>query len=301
MKTILQTSLALATSALILTAATSRAQTAYALANNGTTLIKFDLATPGVTTAVGGFDGAAVRLDGIDFRPADGLLYGYDQSSNKVVTINLTNALTTLAATPATASSNGDLGIDFNPAADRLRIVNIDDQNLRINVAGGATTVDGPLAYVALDANVGVNPLINEAAYTNSDNNPGTGTTLFYIDYGRDILVSTINPNAGQLNTIGALGVDTSDLTGFDILSNGLGGNTAYAILTAPSGIASLYTVNLGTGAATSIGVVSQAAASRPFSLAIVQPVPEPGTLLFGFALLGASLTRNRRRAAPRA
>ena len=110
-----------------------------------------------------------------------------------------------------------------------------------------------------------------------------------------DILFSTINPNAGSLNTVGALGVNTTDLTGFDILSNGVGGNIAYALLTASSGVASLYTVNLGTGAATSVGVISQTAASRPYSLAIVQPIPEPGTLLFGFALAGACLARTRR------
>ena len=85
-------------------------------------------------------------------------------------------------------------------------------------------------------------------------------------------------------------------IDGFDILSDGLGGNTAYALLTATSGIASLYTVNLNTGAATVIGVIGQAAASRPFSLAIPPAVPEPGTLLFGFAILGACLKRNRRK-----
>lgn len=301
MKTILKTSIAVAATALILSSATSSAQTAYALADNGLSLIRFDLATPGITSLVGGFDGAATRLDGIDFRPVDGLLYGYSQQDNRVVTINLTNALTTLVSTPSAASTIRNSGIDFNPVADRLRLVNSNDQNLRINVATGATLVDGSLAYAAGDPNVGVNPGINEAAYTNSDNNPGTGTTLFYIDPTLDILVSTINPNAGFLNTVGALGFNTTDLTGFDILSDGLGGNTAYALLTAPSGIASLFTVNLATGAATSVGVISQAPAQRPYSLAIVQPVPEPGTALFGLALIGASLSRAPRKAVRRA
>ena len=311
MKTILKTSIALATAAIILTAATGRAQTAYALADNGLSLIRFDLATPGVTTLVGGFSGAALRLDGIDFRPANGLLYGYSQQSNAVVTIDLNTAATTLSSTPGPtppvpvpASSTRNLGIDFNPVPDRMRLVNSDDQNLRINVATGATIVDGTLAFAAGDPNFGINPGINEAAYTNSDNNPlTTTTTLFYIDPTLDILVSTINPNAGSLTTVGALGVNTSDLTGFDILSNGLGTqNDAYAILTATSGIASLYRVNLGTGAATPVGVVSQTAAQRPYSLAIVQPaIPEPGTVLFGIALAGACLTRRARQAAPRA
>ena len=293
MKTILLNSIVV-TASLVLSTASSRAQTAYAIANNGNSLIKFDLATPGVTSLVGNFSGAATNLDGIDFRPADGLLYGYGVTGNALVTINLNTAATTAALSPSIASTSDDLGIDFNPVADRLRLVNVNDQNLRINVTG-PTTADGALAYIVGDANFGINPAINEAAYTNSDTNLATGTSLFYIDYGRDILVSTLNPNAGSLQTVGPLGVDTTGFTGFDILSDGLGGNTAYALLTASSGIASLYTVNLNTGAATPIGVISQTAATRPYGLAI-QAVPEPGTMLFGFALAGACLTRKRRK-----
>ena len=100
------------------------------------------------------------------------------------------------------------------------------------------------------------------------------GTSLFYIDYGLDTLVKTANPNGGALETVGALGVNTSGLTGFDIFTDISGGNTAYALLTS-GGIPSLYTVNFATGAATSIGAIG---ATRPFSRAIAQPVPEPGT-----------------------
>ena len=299
MKTILKTSIALAATAIIFTTATSPAQTAYALADNGLSLIKFDLATPAITTLVGPISGVGGRLDGIDFRPANGLLYGYSFATNGVYTLNLNNAAATLAATPATASTTGTLGIDFNPAADRLRLVNPNDQNLRINVAGGATIVDGTLAFAVGDPNFGVNPGLNEAAYTNNDNDGSTGTTLFYIDPNLDILVSTINPNAGALNTVGALGFNTSDLTGFDILTSLGGTNSAYAILTAASGVASLHSINLATGAATSLGVVNQSTGVRPFSLAI-QPVPEPGTALFGLALIGASLSRARRKAVRR-
>ncbi|MEO7319191.1 MAG: DUF4394 domain-containing protein [Chthoniobacteraceae bacterium] len=295
MKTILLNSIVV-TAILVLSTASSHAQTAYAIANNGNSLIKFDLATPGTTFLVGNFSGAATNLDGIDFRPADGQLYGYGVTGNALVTINLNTAATTAALSPSIPSTSDDLGIDFNPVADRLRLVNVNDQNLRINITG-PTIADGSLAYIAGDANFGINPAINEAAYTNSDTNPVTGTSLFYIDYGRDILVSTLNPNAGSLQTVGPLGVDTTAFTGFDILSDGIGGNTAYALLTATSGIASLYTVNLVTGAASPVGVISQTAATRPYSLAIVQTaVPEPGTMLFGFSILGACLQRKRRK-----
>ena len=172
----------------------------------------------------------------------------------------------------------------------------VEGQNLRINVANGVAIVDTPLAYAAADPNFGVNPSIIDVAYTNSDTNAGTGTTLYYIDNNLDILVSTTNPNGGVLNTIGALGFDTTDRTGFDILSDGVGGNTAYALLTAPSGIASLHSINLVTGAATNLGTISQTAGSRPYVLAVVQPVPEPGTAVFGLAFVGAAFTRRSSR-----
>ena len=280
--------------ALVLTTAGSHGQTAYAIANNGQSLIKFDLSAPGITSLVGNFNGVATNLDGIDFRPADGRLYGYGAGGNALVTIDLNTAATAAVPFPSIGSVTDDLGVDFNPVADRLRLVNVNDENLRINVGTGVTIADMTLAYVLGDRNFGINPAINEAAYTNSDINPATDTTLFYIDYGRDILVRALDPNVGSLQTVGALGVDSTAFTGFDIFSDGSGGNTAYALLTASSGIASLYTVNLNTGAATSVGVISQTPATRPFSLAI-QPVPEPGTLFFGFAIAGACLHRRRR------
>jgi hypothetical protein len=291
MKATLHIPHALAAALMLISHGTSYAQTAYSIANNGNSLIKFDLATPGITTLVGNFTGAATALDGIDFRPADGLLYGYGVTGNALVTIDTNTAVTTALPSPSIVSTSDDLGIDFNPVADRLRLVNVTNQNLRINVINGITAGDGALAYIAGDSNFGVDPAINEVAYTNSDTNLATGTSLFYIDYGRDILARALDPNAGSLETVGPLGVDATGFTGFDILSDGIGGNVAYALLTAPSGVASLYTVNLNNGAATSVGVISQAAGSRPFGLAITS-IPEPGTCLAGFAIIAACSLR---------
>jgi hypothetical protein len=292
-------------SILALTTASSHAVLAYAVANDGRTLISFDLSTPTLVTTIGNFSGATTFMSGLDFRPANGLLYGYDQTTNRVVTVNLATAATTLASTPTTASNNINTGIDFNPVADRLRVVNTADQNLRIDVATGTTTVDGPLAYAVGDVAFGQNPSIIEVAYTNSDNNAATGTTLYYIDSVRDTLVRTINPNAGELLTVGALGFNTDGYTGFDILSDGLGGNQLFATLTV-GGVEGLYTIDSTTGAASLLGAVN---ANLVYGLAIVQgtlqagvpvvggssPIPEPTTALFGAALLGVvGLSRRR-------
>ena len=184
------------------------------------------------------------------------------------------------------------MGIDFNPAADRLRVVSAADNNLRINVATGATLVDGTLAYAAGDANAGANPNIAEAAYTNNDNNPATGTLLYYIDDLLDVLVNTSNPNAGVLNTVGALGLDVDEYLGFDISTDAAGVNRAFASLRV-AGAQGLYAINLATGAATLIGAIGM---DRLHGLAVAT-VPEPGTLVLTAAASLALIGLRRRKA----
>ncbi|MFL6707495.1 MAG: DUF4394 domain-containing protein, partial [Massilia sp.] len=96
-------------------------------------------ATARTNVAVTGLQ-AGENLIGIDFRPADGQLYGVG-STGRVYTLNgATGAATvksTLAADatdttlPFAALSGTDFGVDFNPAADRLRIVSNTGQSLR--------------------------------------------------------------------------------------------------------------------------------------------------------------------------
>lgn len=276
---------------LLAASAGSHAAVIYSLSSFGDALIRFDSANPGAVTTIGAISGATTHLDGMDFRPADGQLYGYNQATSGVYRIDVATGATVLVSTTTTASGSDILGIDFNPVPDRLRLVNAGGQNLRINVATGATLVDGTLAYAAADANAGAQPFIVDAAYTNHDRDPATGTTLYYIDSELDILVSTAAPNAGILNTVGLLGVDVDAQTGFDIYTEA-GFNIAYASFRV-GGRQGLYTIDLGTGAASLIGEI---AAANLFGLAVA-PVPEPGPV----ALLGAAglvaLARRRRRA----
>ncbi len=89
------------------------------------------------------------------------------------------------------------------------------------------------------------------SAYTNSFVN-STSTTLYNIDSNLNILVSQNPPNAGTLNTIGALGVDVTNVVGFDHTA---ASNIAYASLNV-GGNLGFYTINLQTGAATLIGTL---------------------------------------------
>lgn len=268
----------------------------FSLASSGLQLIRFDSANPGVVTTVGAITGAgSLGLNGLDFRPANGLLYGYSHQTGSVYTVDTNTGAAALVTAISAPTTGANVGIDFNPVPDRLRIVNAGDQNLRVNLAGGATLVDGTLAYAAGDANVGVNPNVVDAAYTNSDTSAATGTTLYYIDHGTNTLASTSNPNGGVLSTVGALGVDTGSALGFDILTD-FAVNTAFATLSV-GGVNGFYGINLQTGAATLLGLVGNT--SPLWGLAVVPgttSVPEPGSLaLVGLAGLAALAVRRRK------
>jgi hypothetical protein len=194
--------------------------------------------------------GLSGRLVGIDWRPADGTLYGL-ATNNDLYRIAPMTGASTLVST-LTVPFDGDLrsGIAFNPQADRLRLVSADGQNLRVNVVLGATAVDTPLAYAPSDRNAGKRPRIAGAAYTNMVRDAPT-TKLFEIDEGQDVLVLQDPPNDGILTTIGALDADFGPLAGFTIVTDAGGADHAWA---ATAG--TLYTIDLATGHATPVGTI---------------------------------------------
>jgi hypothetical protein len=74
------------------------------------------------------------------------------------------------------------------------------------------------------------------------------------IDSGLDILARQDPPNDGVLNTIGKLGIDVSEVAGFDIAPDG---NRGFAALRMASGTGSdLYSIDLTTGDATRVGPI---------------------------------------------
>ncbi len=194
------------------------------------------------------------RLVGIDFRVQDGLLYGVGDAGG-VYTLSTVNAAATLVNRLSVPLSGTTFGVDFNPAADRLRIVSDAGQNLRHNVnANGVTLADGTLNYTAGTPAQG----IVAAAYTNNDVSPATpattGTTLFVLDATQDQVVLQSPPNAGSLMATGKLTVDASSATGFDIYSVLRDGitvsNRALATIPAADGSVALYSVDVLTGKA---------------------------------------------------
>jgi hypothetical protein len=243
------------------------------LKSNGA-LVRFRSDSPGQVGRIGpvtGLRAEDTRLVGIDFRVQDGLLYGVGSGSG-VYRIDTRTGVATFVnslhdGVNPIALSGTSFGVDFNPTADRLRIVSDTGQNLRHNVNAGGVTIDdsqgglAPLTYTA-PPGVPVAALgVSGIAYTNNDltlATESTATTLFDIDATMDQTVIQSPPNNGILGATGKLGADVDPTAvGFDIYSTLTDGvtvsNRAFASLLA-GGVFGFYKIELLTGAATLVG-----------------------------------------------
>jgi len=217
-------------------------------------LVTFSGQTPTAITRTA-FTGlpAGEQIVGLDVRPANKQLLALSSASRLYRIDAATGAATAIGAAPIVPPLAGtSFGFDFNPTVDRIRVASDARQNLRLNPDTGATAaVDGPLTYATGDAGAASTPRVVASAYTN--NVAGATTTqLFDLDAGRDVLALQNPPNNGTLVTVGPLGVDIGDNTGFDISAVD---GVAYASVQVGQGTSSqLYTVNLTTGSATLVG-----------------------------------------------
>lgn len=263
------------------------------LTNDQNNLLRVDSATPGVIQSNMSISGLAAgdSIVGIDFRPATGVLYGLGSSSRLYTIDTTTGSATAVGGAGAFALAGDAFGFDFNPVPDRIRVTSDSAQNLRLNPNNGAlAATDGTLAYASGDANFGVQPMVVAAGYTNSKAG-ATTTTLYGIDFALGVLVIQNPPNAGVLNTVGSLGISTTNQVGFDILP---GAGTAFASLTSGSS-SSLYTINLVTGAASLVGAIGDGSHTIT-GLAAVTDVPEPATIgLVGAAMVALAALRRRK------
>jgi hypothetical protein len=150
------------------------------------------------------------KILAIDFRPATGQLYAVSDMS-RLYTINQqTGIAVAVSMTPFTPAINGtQVGFDFNPTVDRIRLVTNTGQNLRLNPETGTVA--------ATDMNI--NPAgaaVTAVGYTNSVAG-ASSTTLYDIDVASDKLYIQNPPNNGTLVAVGSLGVQALGEAGFDI------------------------------------------------------------------------------------
>lgn len=235
-----------------LAAPASGAESLYAATNDGR-LVNFASDSPGALLSskriVGLAEGDAIEA--IDFRPANARLYGLARSSRIYTIDTRTGAASAVAADPFDPGLSGrSFGFDFNPVADRLRVVSDANQNLRLNPDDGkVAATDKNLMYDPAryepDAHAFsmTDPGVVASAYTN--NRPGaTGTQLYGIDASQDAVVLQDPPNDGTLVKTTNLGIDVPHTVGFDIASDG----TAWAAFRVRGGAAELVRIDLQRG-----------------------------------------------------
>lgn len=220
-------------------------------------LVEFDVHKPANTWSLGKVSGLSgdTRLVGIDFRVQNEKLYGVGDKGG-VYTLNTTDAKAMKVSQLTVALVGGTFGVDFNPAANRLRVVSDTGQNLRHNIddpaAPMSTTVDGPLTNPTVPPSTATG--VTGAAYTNNDLNAATATTLFDLDTMGDRISLQSPANAGTLAPTGNLGVDAAPDAGFDIhYDAATGTNHGFAVI-GTGGSWCLYSVDLLTGEATGKG-----------------------------------------------
>lgn len=261
--------------------------TVFALTLVGNNLLRFNSSSPGSIqsrTVITGLP-TGERIVGIDFglKTTSGTikeaLYAVGNFSGLYEIDTTTGAATPVSTAPLAVSLNGtEFGV---LASGNVNVVSDAGQNMAISTSDGqvidqdfetpGTQPGQPLAYAAGDANAGRSPRV--VGLAEESVTAGRIAERFGIDSALDILVRQgsantqpkVAPSSGQLFTIGALGGDTGDVVGFDIVSAteiSAGGQItttffAFAAL-APPGAASstLVRIDLNTGAARTIGTI---------------------------------------------
>jgi Domain of unknown function (DUF4394) len=227
-------------------------------------LVAFRSDRPAAVTPLGTVSGLKgdTKLVGIDYRVQNTTLYGVGDQGG-IYTIDTRNAYAVKASQLTVPLQGQSFGVDFNPAANRLRVISDTGQNLRHNIddpagdpAAGVTATDGTLTNPPVPpAQAGATATgVTGAAYTNNDLDANTATTLFDLDTAQDQTSIQSPANAGNLAPAGKLRVDVGPSAGFDIYySAAIGSNTGYAALQVGGGYG-FYRVNLLTGKAIRVG-----------------------------------------------
>jgi hypothetical protein len=212
---------------------------------------------------------AGDSLIGMDYRVARGVLYTLSRAGRLYTLDVKSGALTPVGSAAQPVALDGTrFGMDFNPVADRIRVVSNTGQNLRLHPDTGAlAATDPPTAYAPADAQAGQPPDLVGAAYTYNKTNDQL-TTNYALDRRAGTLViqgsvegaqPVISPNTGQLKTIGPLGLGRFSDASLDIAD--VSGVAYAAIRTDAKPSTRLYQINLTSGAAELIGTVANGAA----------------------------------------
>jgi hypothetical protein len=210
--------------------------------NNRNELLLFSDKAPGKVRAVA-ITGVEGKVLGIDVRPADGKLYGLTNDGTLYTIDTKSGVATRKAKLSVPLDSIDHVVVDFNPQADRMRVIGSSGQNLRVNVDTGQTVVDGKLAYRPADRSAGKPMGIYAGAYINSFAG-ATQTQLFDIDSVNGTYIVQDPPNDGVLRTVGPTGLKPGTVVdAIDIYTDAKDNYVGFAV----SG-GMLYRIDVATG-----------------------------------------------------
>ena len=281
--------------ALLSPASTVQAETIFGLSTSNS-LFSFDSASPGTISTPVSITGVTTgTIVDIDFSPVAFTLYGI-ASNGDLYSLNTTTGAATLrigvSAQIAPNTITAPTAIDFNPAADRIRIFQGTNS---FRLTGDAATYDSAqtAGTVSSDGTFTGVPGANlvAAAYSNNINNGASAPSLFSLDTTANTLIlHSGTPAFVTIAAVGTLGVDIGTTNvGFDI-SFLQGASTGYV-----SDSDNFYTVNLISGALTPAGTINNGGlTTRSIAAAAV---PEPTTTALGALALLGLMTRRQRQA----
>jgi Domain of unknown function (DUF4394) len=212
-------------------------------------LLRIDSDSRRATGAPVRISGADGRVLGIDQRPQDGRLYGVTERGQIVALDPASGRATQVSRLTMPFESGGRAVVDFNPAANRLRLMGMNGTNFRVNVDTGEATRDGTLKYRM--GGPEATPRVTAGAYTNSMQG-AQQTALYTIDTLLGWLNLQAPPNDGVQQPQGMLGVSVPPGVAFDILADGQGGNWGFVLA---GGM--LHRIDLANGRLTALGAVA--------------------------------------------
>ena len=234
-------------------------------------LVKINPSTPGKVLEQKALTGLheGEKIQGIDYRVAYGVLFGLSDKG-QLYTINTLTGAVSAVGSPLSANTlqAAQFGFDFNPAADRIRVVNALGQNLRLHPETGVLAFTDPnLQYAPTDSHAGKSPAVVAAAYTYNQQDAKI-TTNYAIDKAAGTLVTqgslegvepAVSPNTGQLFTVGSLGLADLEQVSFDISDiNNIG---LISVTTKTEAQSTLYQIDLSSGQTTKLGQLADGSA----------------------------------------
>jgi len=210
-----------------------RPETVFA-ATRSNQLIRFNAGAPGRIADFRPISGMqpGEQVVGLDFRPSNGKLYALGTAGQLYVIDPASAIAESVGPGRLRTLASEDVGFDFDPQSDHIRLVTASGHNLRIDPDSGLPVDGDPLApgvqsdselrYAAGEFQHGTAPRLAAAAavYRPASGRRPATTTQYAIDRRTRTLVAQgspprafrrLPPESGQLHAIGALALDLGD------------------------------------------------------------------------------------------